>query len=328
MKEKSRTKPPYQATSLLLGWLITPLLILGHGCTDEPDVAIVDFSKTRALPISASPPQEGTQLKVAVAAMVSPKETFSYYRQLLSYIGARLGREVHLIQRKTYGEINELLAIGQIDLAFICSGPYVAGRDEGGFELLVTPEVQGTPFYRAYLIVNKNGPFHNLQDLKGRVFAFTDPESNTGKLVPAYWLAQMGTDPETFFKKTIYTYSHDNSILAVNRGLVDGASVDGLIWEYYNHRNPALTSVTRIIKKSDPYGNPPLVASTHLSPKLKQRAQDLLFSMHLDPDGQKILEELRISKFVAPREEWYEPIREMKKTLALKNRRSYGPEKP
>ena len=44
-----------------------------------------------------------------------------------------------------------------------------------------------------------------------------------------------------FFSNTIYTYSHDNSIMAVAKGMVDGASVDGLIWEFYHQRKPTIT---------------------------------------------------------------------------------------
>ena len=95
----------------------------------------------------------------------------------------------------------------------------------------------------------KAAPFNWLEDLKGHTFAFTDPDSNTGRLVPLYWLAALHTRPETFFGRSIYTYSHDNSIMAVARGLVDAAAVDGLIWDYYAKKNPAFTSKTRIIKK-------------------------------------------------------------------------------
>ncbi len=197
---------------------------------------MVDFNQTIVVERSDSPIPELVAFNVAVAAMISPKETFGYYRQLLDYIGEKLGREVQFIQRKTYGEINGLLGNGQIDLAFICSGPYVVGKEKYDFELVATPQVQKSRYYQSYLIVNKASKFKRLEDLRGRVFAFTDPESNTGKLVPTYWLFEIGEQPETYFSKTIYTYSHDNSILAVSKALVDGATVDGLIWEYYNQK--------------------------------------------------------------------------------------------
>jgi phosphonate transport system substrate-binding protein len=281
---------------------------------------IVDFEKTVAVERPTNLASESEQLKVAVAAIISPKETFIFYRQLLDYIGKKMDREIQFIQRKTYGEINELLANGQIDLAFICSGPYVEGREKHGFQLVATPEVQNSHFYHSYLIVNKAAAFQTLEDLRGRVFAFSDPDANTGKLVPTYWLSQMGERPETFFSKTIYTYSHDNSILAVAKSLVDGAAVDGLIWEYYHHKNPIFTSKTRIIRKSDPYGIPPLVASSVIPYKLMAEIRRLLFSMHADPKGRAILSELMIDRFVQPNDKWYDSIREINlKLAALQN---------
>jgi phosphonate transport system substrate-binding protein len=295
---------------------ILALLFL-YGCTQEGDTRVVDFTKT----IPVARPGQGTasqpSLRVAVGAMVSPKETFVYYRQLLDYLGHKLGREVELVQRKTYGEVNELIGKGQIDLAFICSGPYATGKGKYGFELMATPEVQGSHFYRSYLIVNQDSRIERLEDLKGRIFAFTDPDSHTGKLVPTFWLAEKQERPESFFGKVIYTYSHDNSILAVAKGLVDGAAVDGLIWEFYQHKNPALTSSTRVIRKSEAYGIPPVVASHSFPPELKDPVRKVLLSMHEDPEGQKILRELMIDRFVAAQEQWYDSIRQLEQKVAL-----------
>ncbi len=223
------------------------------GCTSDSDTLVVDFQKTAPLKKQADQPPQPSPLRVAVGAMVSPKETFIHYRELFEFIGRKIGRPVELVQRKTYLEIDQLLGRNEIDLAFICSGPYAGGKEAYGFHVLAVPQVQGGHFYRSYLIVNKKQAYQRLEDLKGRVFAFTDPESNTGRLAPTFWLYQMGERPERFFSKVIYTYSHDNSILAVGRGLVDGAAVDGLVWEYFQSANPELTRSTRIILKSEPY---------------------------------------------------------------------------
>ena len=291
-------------------------LALLYACGSETDIRVVDFSKTVVVEKPATQSPQNKYLKVAVAAMISPKETFVYYRQLLDYIGSNLGRDVQFIQRKTYGEINELLGKGQIDIAFICSGPYVVGKEKFGFELLATPEVQKSHFYQSYLIVNKTSQLRNIEDLRGTVFAFTDPDSNTGKLVPTYWISQLGERPETFFSKTIYTYSHDNSIMAVAKSLVDGAAVDSLIWEYYHRKNPVFTSKTRIIRKSEPYGIPPIVASPFLASGLKNRIRQVLFSMHQDARGQQILGELMIDRFTPTRDQWYDSIRDMELKIA------------
>ena len=298
------------------------LFLLGFvqssGGSDSP--MTVDFGKTIPVARPGEASSDRPSLRVAVGAMISPKETFVYYRQLLDYLASNLGREVQLVQRKTYREVNELIGKGQIDLAFVCSGPYVSGKEQYGLRLLATPEVQGSHFYHSYLIVSKESPFQSLEDLKGRVFAFTDPDSLTGRLVPTFWLAEMHERPETFFAKVIYTYSHDNSILAVSKGLVDGAAVDGLVWEYYQHKNPLWTSGTRVIKKSEPYGIPPVVVSNAIPMELKGQIQHLLLSMHQDAAGRKILQELMIDRFLAPQEEWYDTVRQVERKL------STGPE--
>jgi len=290
---------------------VAAVLALGSGCGSESEKVAVDFTKTVPVARPGKRASPAPPLRVAVAAMISPKETFDLYRQLLAYLGRRLNQDLEFVQRKTYGEIDELLKKGEIDLAFICSGPYAAKKERYGFESLAVPEVHGSHFYQSYLIVNKDSPYRRLEDLRGHTFAFTDPDSNTGKLVPTYWLWQMQAQPETFFSRIVYTYSHDNSIMAVARNLVDGATVDGLIWEFYQQKNPAFTSKTRVIRKSEPFGIPPLVASKNLPKTSKERIQQILFSMHRDPEGQKILAELMIDRFIAPQEEWYANLRQI-----------------
>jgi phosphonate transport system substrate-binding protein len=288
--------------------ILVPIL---SGCGRDGETRVIDFSDTVQVtrPDTSSP--DGEALKVAVAAMVSPKESFSYYRELFDYLGRKLNKRVELIQRKTYDEVNELLGKGLIDIAFICSGPYAAAKEKYGFELLVAPEINGSHFYQAHLIVNKSSSYKDLEDLRGKIFAFTDPESNTGRLVPLHWLALMGEQPETFFGKSVFTYSHDNSIMAVAKGLVDGAAVDGLIWEHVSRTNPQLTSGTRVIKKSERYGIPPVVASASLSRETKQRIRDVFLTAHEDPAGGRILDGLKIDRFIVPRDEWYDTVRRM-----------------
>ncbi len=295
--------------------IVAVLLALSYGCSVEPEATFVNFSQRMAVERPGEDSLQNSNFKVAVGSMISAQETAVYYHELLDYIAGNLGRGIQLVQRKTYGEINKLIGQGQIDFAFICSGPYATGREKFAFEALAMPQVRGTYLYQSYLIVNKDSPFQKLDDLRGKTFAFTDPESNTGKLVPTYWLRQKKETPEAFFEKTIFTYSHDNSIMAVAMSLVDGAAVHGQIWEYYNHRNPRFTSKTRIIKKSTPFGNPPVVASSNMPEKMKKRIRQLLFNMHRNPKGKRILDELMIDRFIAPKEDCYEPIVAMEKTF-------------
>ena len=309
-------------------FLLLAVILLAYACGDDANRVVIDFSNAVASERTVERSSEPPILRVAVGAMISPQETLSYYSQLLNYIGGGLGLKVQLIQRKTYAEINALFGKGEIDLAFVCSGPYANAKETYGFDLLSTPQIHGSHFYQSYLIVNRDSLFHSLKDLRGTAFAFTDPDSNTGKLVPTYWLARWGESPETFFSKTIYTYSHNNSILAVAKGLVEGAAVNSLIWEYYHNKSPNFTSQTRIIKKSEPYGNPPLVTARHLSPALKDRIRQLVFSMHLNSEGREILKELMIDRFIESQDDWYVRIRQMAQELSWMEQEIYAFSKP
>ncbi|MDQ7784773.1 MAG: phosphate/phosphite/phosphonate ABC transporter substrate-binding protein [Desulfomonilaceae bacterium] len=305
---KERSRERYVGLFLICLMLI---LLSIAGCGRDTQHEVIDFSDTVQVARPDTSSQEGESLKVAVSAMVSPKASFSYYRELLDYLGRKLDTRVELIQRKTYGEVNELLGKGRIDIAFICSGPYAAAKEKYGFKLLVAPEIHGSHFYQSYLIVNKSSPYRNLEDLRGKTFAFTDPDSNTGRLVPVYWLSLSGEHPEDFFGNTVFTYSHDNSIMAVSRGLVDGAAVDGLIWEYVSRTDPELTASTRVIKRSKRYGIPPVVVSPSLSRETGERIRDVFVTAHEDSVGRRILDGLKIDRFIVPRDEWYDPVREM-----------------
>ena len=294
-------------------------------CSTDSEYKQVDFSKTLSAPSLTDKGTDHSSIRVAIAAMISPKETISKYKSLMDYIGKKMGYQILLIQRKTYGEINELFQKQQIDLALICSGPYANGKDIFQIEALAVTLVRGEPYYQSYLIVNKKSSNKTLEDLRGKTFAFTDPDSNTGTLVPNYWLAMKEETPQLFFKETTYTYSHDNSIIAVAKSLVDGAAVDSHIWEYYHKTNPEYTANTRIIKKSIPFGSPPFVASSSLPLVLKNKIKDILLNMHLDPEGKQIQDSLFVDKFVPPQELWYRPITKLKQEVErYKKKRANG----
>jgi phosphonate transport system substrate-binding protein len=248
-------------------------------------------------------------LRVAIAAVISPKETLASYDALLRYLERRLDQPIELVQRPTYAEVNDLIRAGGIDLAFVCTYAYVLGRSDGSMELLVVPEVRGQTVYYSYLIVPATSPARSLADLRGKVFAFTDPLSNSGKLVPQYQLAQMGETPETFFQRYIYTYSHDKAIRAVAEGLVDGAAVDSLVYEYMLLKAPELATKVKVIAKSDPYGIPPVVVPPRLSSRLKDGLRNLFLHMDEDPEGRSILQELMIDRFTVIPDSAYESVR-------------------
>jgi len=287
--------------------LIFAMLQLVVGCDQKPEEKI---SLEKREPVIAKK-QNSNAIRIAIGSIITPREGFAYYRQFLDYIGEKIGQTVELVDREDYAEINSLVAAAQVDVAFVCGGPYVEGKKAFGMEILVAPVAYGETVYYSYLIVNKNSPFQQLGDLRGKHFAFTDPLSNTGKLVPTYMLAKIKETPDSFFGKYSYLGSHDKSIQAVAEGVVDGAAVGSLIWEYMNSTSPKFTSKTRIILKSPPYGISPVVVPKGLDPKLKEQLRRIFLEAHADPKGAEILKKMHIDRFVAIDDKAYDSIREM-----------------
>ena len=269
----------------------------------------IDLNVLEPLPTPSG--RETIPLRVAIAAVISPPGTVESYTPLLDYIELRLGRPVELVQSSTYAESNEILESGLVDLAFVCTGAYISGAREFGMQILVAPEVDGESAYHSWLIVPVDSSAQNISDLRGKVFAFTDPLSLTGWSYPNYLVQQLGERSETFFARTFFTYSHDSAIRAVANGQADGAAVDSLIYNYLLQREPDIGERLRIIHRSPAFGMPPVVVSPDIRPQLRAELQDLFLNMAEDPDGRAALDALGIDSFVILDDSAYDSARQV-----------------
>jgi phosphonate transport system substrate-binding protein len=268
-------------------------------CAPQSEIPVAGFINLDDLQPLPSPAVDGVQpLRVAIAAVISPQGTAESYAPLVDYLGEKLNRPIEILQRRTYAEINELLRTGEVDLAFVCTSSYLLGRRGFGLELLVAPQVNGETTYHAKLIVPADSSAESIEDLRGKVFAFTDPNSFTGRIYPTFLLQQIGEIPEAFFARTFFTYSHDDAIYAVASGVADGASVDSLILDFVLERDPNLAERLRIIHTSPPFGIPPVVVSPDISPQLRAELKALLLGMHETPQGLAALKALGADRFV------------------------------
>lgn len=273
------------------------MTLFAASCTNEfADVKEIDFSKNspdakKNVKIS----EDG--LCVAISAMVSPNETFVQYQDLISYISKHINIPISFKQRKTYAEVNELLKNGEVDFAFICTGAFMEARKNFPIELLVVPVINNEPFYQAYVIVNKESAINSIDELKGKSFAFTDPISNSGCNYIVNCLKDINLTPKEFFSKTIFTNAHDNSIQVVSKKIVDGATIDGLIYEYYAKHNPEKIKNIKIVQKSKKFGIPPFVIRPEISSSLKEKLRYTFLNMSKTDEGKKILQKLLIDRF-------------------------------
>lgn len=255
-----------------------------------------------------------SELRVGITAVTVKKE-LELNRKLFSLIGKKLGLPTKILYTKTYNDMSILLKNGAVDIAFVCGLPYALDHDEFGLELLAAPVFNKRPLYQSYLIVNSKSPIKSLEELKGKVFTFSDPMSNSGSLVPTYNLSLMGETPDSFYKKYFFSYSHANSIEAVAENLADGANVDSYVYELVKTLNPELAAKTRVIEKSAYMPITPLVMTRGLPDNLKRRMKEVFFSLHEQPDGQEMLKSLLLDKFVEVKDSDYNSIREMYRSV-------------
>ncbi|MBI5568157.1 MAG: phosphate/phosphite/phosphonate ABC transporter substrate-binding protein [Chloroflexi bacterium] len=291
---------------LLLFAIVTGLLT---GCASTASASIINLNDLQPLP--DRPATDVVPLRVAVGAVTSPQGTVDSYAPLLDYLERKLNRPVELVQRRTYAEVNDLVETGFVDVAFVCTSAYLIGQRDFNMQLLAAPEVDGETVYYSVLIVPATSEAHSMADLRGKVFAFTDPMSNTGHNFPKYLIKQLGETAESFFSRTFFTYSHDDAIRAVASGLADGAAVDSLVYDYAIEREPELAQRTKIIFRSEPFGIPPVVAGPQARPQIVAEVRNLLIGMAVDTEGQHVLSGLNIDRFVTVEDRIYDSARQL-----------------
>lgn len=230
------------------------------------------------------------------------------------YLQSRLGVPVEFVYRNSYRETMDLLHQGRLDFAWLCDYPFLYLKDL--VRLLAIPVHKGRPYYRAYLIVGADDrKRNNMADLKGSVFAFSDPYSNTGYLVPRYQVRQLGEDPATFFRKGFFTWSHRKAVEAVVAGMADGASIDSFVWDTLARVKPELTTRTRIIDQSPEYAFPPFAAHRNVSAQDFAAMRRVLLEMSHDATGRALLERLNIDGFIVGERKMYDSVAVMMNTF-------------
>nr|WP_245319261.1 PhnD/SsuA/transferrin family substrate-binding protein [Consotaella salsifontis] len=224
------------------------------------------------------------------------------------YLRKVTGLPILLVTRRTYQEITALLISRQLDAAWICGYPFVEAQAQ--LQLVAVPIWRGRPLYRSYIIVGADhAPAADIADLRGDIHAFSDPDSNSGWLVTNALLAERELRAETFFSRTFFTYGHRDVIRAVASGLADSGSVDGYVYEVISELEPDLTGRTRVLRRSEWLGFPPVAAPLlPVSPRRLEVLKAALLGMPSDSDGAIILKTLRLDGFGREDASLFEPI--------------------
>ncbi len=283
--------------------------------------ALVTLALTVCLPVAAMAAPAGWPKKLTVGLI--PTESSSHiterYDDLAKYLEKKLGIPVALKTSTDYNGVITAMQFKHIDVAYYGPKSYVEAAQRANAECFAMEVLEdGTLGYHGIIITKKGSGINSIKDAKGKVFAFTDPNSTSGTLVPTvYFVKDLKLSPEKHFSKVIYSGSHEASMLAVKAGRVDMASTNdldmdrgnGKLWNKDKDFNIVWTS--KLIPGSN------MAYRKDLPESLKKALKDA-FLTYNDKAG---LSKLKLKGFVSVTDDVYNPIRdqiEVKKQLGKK----------
>ncbi|MCF6172786.1 MAG: phosphate/phosphite/phosphonate ABC transporter substrate-binding protein [Campylobacteraceae bacterium] len=246
------------------------------------------------------------------------KEDLKTYLRWQKYLESNSKLKINIKFARTYAEVISDVKDSKSDIAYVCSSTYTLLKDKQNAKLLAIPIINGDDKYYSDVIALKNTQYKSLLDFKGKIFAFTDPDSTSGSIAPTYEIIKNGYSATNFFNNLVYTYDHGESIKAVIEGFVDGASVDSLVLTQYSKKHPQDVKNLRIVQKLGPFTISPIVARTNLNQKEFHELQQLFLNMNKTKVGKEILNHLNIDRFEKPSNQTYDKIYTMLNLLKEK----------
>lgn len=236
-------------------------------------------------------------------------------------IAARLDCELVVQFGTSYTAAIEAMRAHRAEVAMFGAFSYVLAHEVAGAEAAATyAGPDGKPgSYFATITTWQGSSLQTLQDVKGKPFAFADPASTSGHLIPSYALRKAGIDPEKDIR-AFYTGSHTASFEALrnhkvpagelNSVAIAGAKVSG---EY--HESDYVT-----LWKSDPIPNGPFAVRGDLEPGFKARLTHVLQTLDISSmphDDMKFLGRAKSLTFAAIDDRAYDGIRDVVSVLHL-----------
>jgi len=216
---------------------------------------------------------------------------------------ALLGVPVKLFTPADYDGVIQGLLGGTIDMAWLGASAYAKTflTDPEAVEpIMVKTNVDGSYGYYSVGFARVDSGIASLEDMKGKVFAFGDPNSTSGYLIPSIEIPQAtgaSMDSGDYFGEVKFVGGHEQTIVAVANGDVDGGVTwaDGMgAWEDgYNSgalrkaADAGLVDMNQLVEiwKSKPIPEGPIVLRKSLPERVKIDIATLTASLpYMDAD--------------------------------------------
>ncbi len=176
--------------------------------------------------------QEISELRIGILGGENAQDRLNNNECLRVYTEEALGVPVKLFAPADYNGVIQGLLGGTIDVAWLGASGYAKtylSDPEAVEPVLVKVNTDGGYGYHSIGFARKDSGITSLEDMKGKTFGFGDPNSTSGYLIPSIEIpAATGAtmDPGDYFGEVKFTGGHEQTIVAVNNGDVDG----GVTW--------------------------------------------------------------------------------------------------
>lgn len=234
---------------------------------------------------------------------------------ILDIVAKHTGMKVDTFVGSDYNATIEALRAGHVDVALLGPFSYVLATTVAQVEAFGVTVTSRTmqPSYKSIIIAGKDSGINSLADLKGKTFAFVDPGSTSGYMVPAAAFINANITPEKDFKQVMYSGGHDATIVSVGSGKVDAGSVADRIYERGCAKGLADCSKLKVVWTSQPIPNDPLLYRKALPEDMKKKIREAFYSVKNLAFG----EMGTVARFDPATDKDYDPVRDIAKALKL-----------
>lgn len=255
-------------------------------------------------------------LKVGIIPAEDARAVVRQSKDVMDQVSKALGMKTEIFVGSDYNATIEAMRANKVDVALMGAFGYVLATTQApveAFAVTVT-KASNSPDYHSIIIARKeSADLTSLDSLKGHTFAFVDPSSTSGSLMPKAAMVDAKITPESDLKKVIYSGGHDASIIAVAEGKVDAASVADRIYKIACDKGAVDCSKLKVIWNSPPIPNDPLFYRKAISADMKKKIAAAFGSIHDLTFG----EMGTVARFDPATDATYEVVRNIAKSLKL-----------
>jgi phosphonate transport system substrate-binding protein len=266
----------------------------------------------------AADPTWPKELTFALLSTENAAEVGRRWTPIVTQLEKDLGVKVKYTTATDYRGTIEALKFGKAQLGHLGPKSYVEASTNNYANVEPIAQLQlsnGSLGYRSCLIVHADSDIFSPEDTAGKTFAFNDPNSTSGYLVPsAFFMMEMGIDPQKHFAKVIFSGSHEASILAVANKKVEVASTNLPDLQQLTRENKVPRGGLRVIWVSRLIPNDPIVIRKDMPASLRAAVVESLTTMKTrNPEAFKEIGAW-LGNFVPADDAKYNVIRELNET--------------